>query len=154
MNYFDLFKSYTIDFTKYLKEQDITLDYYQPKSIVLPELMSTKNWKDVIQEEWLVDYIVPNDSSLDKISYNLYRNVDFWWVILMVNDIESPFDWILKDEEIMALAKILSDNENLYPLRVYQELLFDHYNNRRNVKIINSVYLPNFIKALKEKASK
>lgn len=152
MHYFDLFKKYNFDLTDYIKEQNIKFDYYQPVSLEMPELCSLKNWKSVIDDEWLSNYIVPRDSRLDKIAYNLYENPNMWWVILLVNDINNPFDWILSDDEIMELANVLSLSENTYPLRVYQNLLFDYYNDRRNIKIIKPEYLTNFIQALKNKA--
>lgn len=161
MNFFDLLKTYEIDFTDYLDEEDIKFDYYQNKKITLPELSNVKDWNSVIQEEWLDDYIVPRDSRIDKVANNLYRNPNYWWVILLVNEINNPFDWILSDQDILELADELYNNDVLdsngdgqgyYNLRTYQDLLYDYYNKKRQIKIIKPDYITNYIKALKDKA--
>jgi len=152
MHFFDLLKTYNLDLTDYLKSQDIKFDYYQSVITEFPELCNLRNWKSVIQDDWLIDYIVPQNTRIDMISYSLYKNPDFWWTILLVNGMNNPFDWILSDEEIMELADLLYIEYNEYPLKTYQELLFDYYDNKRNIKVIDPGYLPNFLIALKEKA--
>jgi len=153
MNYFDLFKENTIDLTEYNKTNGIKFDYYQSQVLNMKELSSMKNWKNVIDNAWIIDYIVPQDSRLDKLSYNLYGNTEFWWIFLMLNDINNPFDWILNDKEILELANTLYTEYNIYSLRCYQNMLFEYYNNRRNIKIISPSYLTNFLKALKDKSN-
>ena len=153
LHYFDLFRTTTLDLTDYLKSYNIKLDNYQPAILDFPELTSLKLWNSIVEEDWLDDYIIGKDSSLDNLSITLYDNPNYWWVILLVNNFENPFDIILSDKEILELAKLLKDEYNLYPLRVYQNLLFEYYNNRRNIKIIKPEYLPNFLKKIKSYAN-
>lgn len=150
MEYFDLFKSNTMDFTKYFKDRDIKLDYYQPTVVQMKELFSVKDWKSVLQEEWVIDHIVPQDSRLDKLSYAVYGHTKFWWIFLLMNDVQNPFGWILSDTEIYELAELLYAEYNIYSLRCYQELLFDYYNNKRNIQIIDPAYLTNFLTAMEK----
>ncbi len=156
MHFFDLLKTYEIDLTDYLDDFDIKFDHYQSKKITLPELSNIRNWNSVIEEEWLDDYVVPRDSRLDRLANDLYDNPNYWWIILLINNINNPFDWILDDNDILELAEELYDNdvdgEGYYSLRTYQDLLFEHYNKKRQIKIIKPVYIPNYIKALKDKA--
>jgi hypothetical protein len=45
------------------------------------------------------DYVIQNDDRPDTVSVNLYGTPDYTWIVLMLNNIFSLYDWPLTNDE-------------------------------------------------------
>ena len=62
---------------------------------------------DIIKEETLyVDYVVKDGQRPDQVSYELYGDEQFYWVILQINDIVDYYNqWPLSYKELEEYSK-------------------------------------------------
>jgi hypothetical protein len=49
----------------------------------------------------LYDYVIQDDERPDTVSVNLYGTPDYTWVVLLLNNIFTLFDWPLTNDEFM-----------------------------------------------------
>lgn len=48
-------------------------------------------------------YIVHENEVVEDVAHNLYGDVSFHWIVLMMNDMVSPLhDWVMSDRELTA----------------------------------------------------
>ena len=109
-------------------------------------------------------YNLSHGDTPEDLSMEFYGTDEYWYMILLVNDIEDPFyEWALSDEECMNYAKKFID-------RNYSTLIGDDKNEKISevyTNVINNnksqIYLPNkqivgflndeFIKMVKSESS-
>jgi len=109
-------------------------------------------------------YNLSHGDTPEDLSMEFYGTDEYWYMILLVNDIEDPFyEWVLSDEECMNYAKKFID-------RNYSTLIGDDKNEKISevyTNVINNnksqIYLPNkqivgflndeFIKMVKSESS-
>ena len=68
---------------------------------------------DIIKEETLyVDYVVKDGQRPDQVSYELYGDEQFYWVILQINDIVDYYNqWPLSNFELESFVRKKYDGE-------------------------------------------
>ena len=78
---------------------------------------------DEVQEDVIFYDIheITNDGWWDNISYSFYNDVSYWWVIVMMNDIQNPFEEIVDGQQIKVLkgnqiVKLLDDMRGISKL--------------------------------------
>ena len=49
----------------------------------------------------------------ELVSFDAYGTTDYWWLVLIANDVIDPFyDWLMRESEVEAYANKLYDNVN------------------------------------------
>jgi len=49
----------------------------------------------------------------ELVSLQVYGTTDYWWLVLLANDVIDPFyDWLMRESEVEAYANKLYDNVN------------------------------------------
>lgn len=89
-------------------------------------------------------YNLQHGDTPEALSRQFYKNDQYWYLILLVNNIEDPFyEWNLSDEECMNYAKKYVENE-------YSSLTGDDKEDKISeiyTQVINNnksqIYLPN-----------
>ena len=126
--------------------------------------------KDVISsmnEAWFSYVIVPQNTTLEKISYDLYESKDYWDILLLVNERMPIFDMYcdydiiseagetaLKEyEEKIYRKKILSEVRERLRLKM-QENYEAENENLKIVKYIQKNYIYDFINYINNDLSK
>lgn len=75
-------------------------------------------------------YEVQSGERPEETADRLYKNPDLWWVLMVVNNLISPYlDWRMADEELEEFAKIKYDDINA----------IHHYVNIQTGKICDEV---------------
>lgn len=91
--------------------------------------------KDVIStmnEAWFSYVLVPQNSTLEKISYDLYESKDYWDILLLVNERMPLFD-MYYDYDIISEAGETSLKE--YENKVYRRKILSNVRERLRVKM-------------------
>ena len=91
--------------------------------------------KDVIStmnDAWFSYVLVPQNSTLEKISYDLYESKDYWDILLLVNERMPLFD-MYYDYDIISEAGETTLQE--YENKVYRKKILSDVRERLRVKM-------------------
>ena len=91
--------------------------------------------KDVIStmnDAWFSYVLVPQNSTLEKISYDLYESKDYWDILLLVNERMPLFD-MYYDYDIISEAGETSLKE--YEDKIYRKKILSDVRERLRVKM-------------------
>lgn len=152
-DFFDQFKDMEIDLTKFLKEmsaEDYELKFsnIQPVKIKIKNLFEQYRIVDKIKSQGAAfeTYSILEGEKPEDISQKFYDTIDFWWLILMFNNIKNPFfDMPLSEEQVIQLAATLYTEEGKYPKQVYYRLIFHENEKKRNIIIPRKPYVANIV---------
>lgn len=151
-------------------KNESTLNVTPSLDISFYDRIKIQKIKDVISsmnEAWFSYVLVPQNSTLEKISYDLYGSKDYWDILLLVNERMPIFDMYcdydiiseagetaLKEyEEKIYRKKILSDVRER--LRVKMQENYEAENeNLKIVKYIQKNYIYDFINYINNDLSK
>ena len=88
------------------------IDNYERDTVSSPIL---NIWKDIIvkietKEDSFpyLKYQVMRQDSLESLSNDFYQTISLWWLILVVNDVSSPFDFLndyLNEQKVINILK-------------------------------------------------
>jgi len=104
---------------------------------------------------YLVHDVIDGENP-ENISYKYYGTQDYWWIILLFNEIYDPFfGWILTVPQVEEYARLLTieqfgtveGHEDYYSNLI--TVLHDENSDRRTIKILRPEYLSVVIKQLK-----
>ena len=87
-------------------EKETTLNITPSLSIQFYDRNKIQKIKDVISsmnEAWFSYALVPQNATLEKISYDLYESKDYWDILLLVNERMPLFD-MYYDYDIISEA--------------------------------------------------
>jgi len=91
-------------------------------------------------------YTILDSQRIDIISNILYGSPDYWWVIAMINqNTDIIHQFTTTDNIIRKIASKYSLLENIYPLSTYYTLLENQNESSRNILVLQSAYLTEFI---------
>lgn len=63
-------------------------------------------YKNIESNYILKEYAIRNSPRPELLSYMLYGTTDYYWVILLINEIYDPFyDWIMSEQSVHEYAK-------------------------------------------------
>jgi len=133
-NYFSYFPNieYPVKLSKSGQTESITIkDYFH---LLLPR-------DDIFKEETLYEqYFVKNGQRPDQISYNLYGDEQYYWIILQINEITDYYSqWPLSQYELDEyILKKYGSDEEADQIR--------HYETQRVVDREGNVLLPGGMK--------
>lgn len=67
-----------------------------------------------------IPYTIRDGDRPDILSRKLYGTPDYWWIILMVNDVFDFYqDWPIDDHDVLDIA--LKENADVYAVRHYED---------------------------------
>jgi hypothetical protein len=152
-SYFDQFQDQTVDLTEYLKNLSVSGYNYRFGSMQ-PVVTTLKNLfihYEVVLEfkknlDAIIHYIIPEDYSIDKISYDLYGTTDYWWIIYVFNNIKNPWlEWPFCQEQLTTLTDLLYNEEGKYSRPTYYKFLHEENEIKKNIIVLKEYALRDFI---------
>jgi hypothetical protein len=98
-------------------------------------------------------YYVQDNETPEQLAFRFYESVDWWWLILLFNEILDPFyDWPMSQIQTEEWAKKLvptwETNYSTYYAKL--ETIIAENETHRKIKILRSAYLNVVIKNIKE----
>lgn len=102
-------------------------------------------FKESIPNEYLYDYILKDGESLETVSFDIYDDPAYWWLLAVINDIRDIiFDLPL---EAIVLQKIATEESTIGDVldlvlfsEKYDELEIEN-DLKRNIKILKPEFL-------------
>ena len=116
-------------------KNESTLNVTPSLDISFYDRIKIQKIKDVIStmnEDWFSYVLVPQNSTLEKISYDLYESKDYWDILLLVNERMPLFD-MYYDYDIISEAGETSLQE--YENKVYRKKILSDVRERLRVKM-------------------
>lgn len=116
-------------------KNESTLNVTPSLDISFYDRIKIQKIKDVIStmnEDWFGYVLVPQNSTLEKISYDLYESKDYWDILLLVNERMPLFD-MYYDYDIISEAGETSLKE--YENKVYRKKILSDVRERLRVKM-------------------
>lgn len=157
-SYFDQFKEMEIDLSKFL--QNFSDDKYELKfSNLQPVKVKVKN---LFEQHRILDrykrdgasffnYNIENNELIENISNKFYGTIDYWWIIVLFNDIKNPFyELPLSEDQVISFSEILQDREGKYPKDVYYKLISETNELRRKINIPKETVIADIIWRFRE----
>ena len=157
-------------FTDQLKDTTINLNAYIEKwsddrfTLNLNNMQPVEaTVKNIFEHADLIDqfkskggsFIIHNveDGELpEDLAIQYYGSEDFWWAIVLFNDIHNVFtDWPLTNDQLMNLRDLYTTNEDKFSAEGYYELLFDWNENRRKMEVLKVDQLYELIEQFKSR---
>jgi hypothetical protein len=140
-SYFDQFPDIEIDMSDYLKNVSNSGSPYlftniQPVKTNIKNLfvkfelaLDFKKNIDQIQRYTINEFELP-----DLVSYKNFQTTDFWWIVLVFNNIRNPLrDWPVSQDQLSYLADYFYTTEGKYTRSTYYEFLFEANEAKRNI---------------------
>ena len=142
-NYFDQFQDTKVDLTNYLTNLSVSgYDYrFGDMQPVITDLKNLFNHYEVILElkkniDAIIHYMVPENYTVDKVSYDVYGTTEFWWIIYLFNGIKNPWvEWPASQEQLTAFTQLLYNEEGKYSFNTYYNFLHEENEVKRNIII-------------------
>lgn len=132
MNFTDLIPNVTID-NKY----------------VFQNIFFKPNLNTDLDDKYLQIYKISDGELIEHISYNVYGDTRYTWVIMVVNNFTDPiFDLALPDDAIMRRAQdeaTIGGTIDYEKYSILYDKLSEENDNKRNIKVIKNEYLGSFI---------
>lgn len=102
--------------------------------------------------KYTTDYAISDGETPEMVSYTVYGVTDWWWIILILNDIQDPFyDWPLSNDELESWAKKLVPDWETNPTTYMAKLteLVASNETNRNIKLLKEEYINKIVEQLK-----
>lgn len=89
--------------------------------INIPDIFRRVGKKDIADNlAFMQEYEIQEGERVEHISHNLYRTTDYYWVILLVNNIIDPYhDWPKTKTELVAFTEQRYGSGNLHKVHHY-----------------------------------
>jgi hypothetical protein len=145
-SYFDQFVDIDYDLSGYLntlnKVNNISIDdkytftNKQPIKTTVKNLFDkfdvVFNYKDNI--EVIINYEIKDNDTMQTIAYDLYGDVNLWWIIAIFNDIKDPYnDWPLTQSQIIEVTNRIYNTEHKFSYNTYARLINATNEDKRNI---------------------
>lgn len=152
-DFFDQFQEIQVDLTPYLdefstEEDKLVFSNLQPVKTNLKNLFEHINVVTSYKENILLfeQYEVQDGDRIENVAYKLYKNVNYWWVIALFNNIRNPWtDWVKTDDQLHELAEKLAYTHQVYPKKTYYKLLFDKNEALRNITVLKRGHINDLV---------
>jgi hypothetical protein len=149
----DQLQDTTIDLTAYLnkfKDSNYTLELRNAQPVVstiknlFEKLTLIENFKQRNAKFRL--YRVQDREMPEDVAIKWYGSEDFWWAIMLWNEIQSPLtEWPLTEEQLNFLADTYVTIEDKYPRQTYYNLLASRNEDIRQIELLDSNQLQELI---------
>lgn len=142
-SYFDTFSEINIDLTEYLnKLSTSTFKYtFNNSQPIITNIKNLFDKKEIIfdikkNHEFIQTYEVADNEFIETVSYNVYGDTGYWWIICVFNDIKNQYtDWILSQSQLTTIARQLYETEGKYTYTKYLDVLQENNNKKRIITI-------------------
>ena len=106
-------------------------------------------FSEPIPNEYLYNYTLQDDETLESMSYEVYGDPVYWWLLAMINDIRDViFEMPLNSTILQKIATDMSTTGGVLDLiefsTNYDDLEIEN-DAKRNIKILKSEYLNNVL---------
>lgn len=92
---------------KYFRDILQTITYDSSEVI---NIFKKLNIDSVLNDEYLIDYVIQDGMTPEKISHELYDDVDLWWTIMIINNkFDRFYDFPLPDSVLTEYIDYLID---------------------------------------------
>lgn len=140
-SYFDQYQDSVIDLSSYLKSLSVsgysyTFNNTQPVTATVKNLFTKY---DIIFDyrnniELILNYEVQENETIELVSYKVYGDVQYWWIIALFNNITNIFtDWPLTEKQVKVLANDLYDKNRNYNFDTYFNYLNEYNFTKRQI---------------------
>ncbi len=103
-------------------------------------------------EQHTETYLVQDNDTLEDISYKLYDEVQYWWVVALLAKIKDPiFDLPLSNDALKRYFSFLVANGELADTQENWNALKVDNNSKRTIIVLKNEYLIEFVEILKNK---
>ncbi|NCP97763.1 hypothetical protein GW796_05920 [archaeon] len=159
-SFFDQFPDIEIDLTDYLESLSTTSGTSYIMSNRQPVKTTIKNMfiKYQLDDKYKNDINLINRYEIlegelpDMVSYKNFNTVDFWWLILVFNNITDPLsEWPLSQEQLNTLSDLYFEEEGLYSRNTYYDMLFESNELKRYIILPRTQTLNDIIWAYQQK---
>lgn len=143
-DFFDQFPEMEIDLTDYLKKfsdkiPSFKLSNFQPAKVRVKNLFEKYELKINIQTNTsqFEPYIIQDYEKVETISHKKYGTTDFWWLILVINNIKDMIaQYPVTQAQLNDLVDRVYAIEGIYSKDTYYKFLFEENEKKR------LIYLP------------
>jgi len=97
-----------------------------------------------------VKYELKEGELPEDISLKYYNTEDFYWAILLFNNISNMFtQWPYTEEQILELTDLFVQKEDKYSKEGYYNLIFETNESKRNLDVLKIEHLYSLISEIK-----
>ena len=102
-------------------------------------------FSESIPDEYLYDYVLKDGENLETLSFDVYGDPVFWWLLALVNNIrDTIFDLPLNSTVLQKIATSKSTVNGSLNLETFSEIydsLETENDQKRNIQILKFEYL-------------
>lgn len=102
-------------------------------------------FSETISDEYLYSYILKDNESLESLSFDIYNDSSFWWILALINNIRDIiFDLPLTSSTLQKIATEESSPGGVLDLVLFSEnydKLEISNDEKRNIKILKPEFL-------------
>lgn len=125
------------DFNNFRKIEKLSKEFKKPTEGHLFQIKQYKIVQDIIDRYDLQPLIIKDSDRPEYISYKLYGSVEYFWILLVCNNILNPYyEWIMPQESLYQYCKQKYKN---FPEK---ENTIYYYKNEKNQKYYNVIEYP------------
>lgn len=125
------------DFNNFRKIEKLSKEFKKPTEGHLFQIKQYKIVQDIIDRYDLQPLIIKDSDRPEYISYKLYGSVEYFWILLVCNNILNPYyEWIMPQESLYQYCKQKYKN---FPEK---ENTIYYYKNEKNQKYYNVTEYP------------
>lgn len=103
--------------------------------------------------DFFYEYKIEGSKNVDTISYEIYEDPSFYWLIIMINNIQDVFfDLPLSENELRLIAKekVEQDGVGMDKFYSYYKELEEENNEKRIILAVRPEYLNRFLTLLED----
>lgn len=148
-SYFDQFSDIEIDMTNYITNMSTSAFNYEFNNIqpvktklknLFTEFKLDISYKKNINA--LIQYTIPEGEMPEVTSFANYNTTDFWWLVLVFNNIKNPLkEWPLSHEQVNILVDTVYNDKGMYTKSVYYDMLFEMNEAKRKILLPTPIAL-------------
>lgn len=107
------------------------------------------NLRTDIEDKFLQIYNISDGESLEDISFVMYDDPIYYWIIIIINNINDPiYDLPLPEDTIQEIARNNSIVDGEVDIALYStnyDDLTEENDSKRNIKVLKREYLSKFL---------
>lgn len=153
-SFLDQFSDIEIDLSGFYEDYGIEFNNNQGNIVTVKNIFEVTKFDlyGLTDNTTFFKYAVQNNDSPETIAKNYYGNVDFWWLVILPNNVINPLtDWILSDTQIYDIAVYLSENQNRLSFNGYYNILQEQNEAKRTIYLLKRSHVQKFLLELRDR---
>ena len=122
---------------------------YDSKNYTIRNLFLKFDFVEDIPDKYLYNYILGDGENLETISFDIYRDPIYWWLLAIINDISDVvFDLPLTTDVLQRIATEQSTINDVLDLELFSinyDILEEENDLKRTIKVLKPQYLNEII---------